>query len=532
MDNPRCFFDIEIGGESAGRIVIELRADIVPKTAENFRQLCTGEAGVGKSGKKLCYKGSIFHRIIPEFMCQGGDFTKFDGTGGESIYGPKFGDENFVLQHDQPGILSMANAGPGTNASQFFMCTVATPWLDNKHVVFGKVIEGMTVVKRMEVCGGRSGKVSRKVQVVDCGQLESKVQMLLKMRLEREEMAQLKAGIKTLDPDEASMQRLAEMRAKLAASSPAGDSVTALDEDLERGAMKKRTGPAPISSIAATLQRLADIQKEAPGDSNAGPSGGDRGGAEADETASAAAAADAPEDQEEEEDMGGDGSVIDPLASMNPRQRKLYELRQKLHESRKANQRANEKEHGGPSKDSDQGPSAQRKWFEDKQKRKAEELERLGLDETHAHRIETAETAELGYNKREKKTPSTFGWDAFNQKTLFGAFEKRQDNVPFNKAEYEAAKAKDPDFYRGADSLSYGKAADLPESNVDRMVNELVGRDKKKTEFSRRRAHNDEDVSYINDRNAHFNKKIERAFGKYTVETKANLERGTALPER
>ena len=172
MANPRVFFDITIGDKAAGRIVFELFADVVPKTAENFRALCTGEKGMGKQGKPLHYKGSRFHRVIQQFMCQGGDFTRGNGTGGESIYGNKFEDENFKLKHTTPGLLSMANAGPGTNGSQFFITTIVTDWLDGKHVVFGKVTEGMDVVKKMEAAGSRDGKTSADVVIADCGELK------------------------------------------------------------------------------------------------------------------------------------------------------------------------------------------------------------------------------------------------------------------------------------------------------------------------------------------------------------------------
>ncbi|CAM9169573.1 unnamed protein product, partial [Ectocarpus fasciculatus] len=156
------FFDITIGGEAAGRIVMKLRADVVPRTAMNFGQLCTGELGYG-------YKDCNFHRVIPGFMCQGGDFTNRNGTGGKSIFGEKFEDENFKLKHTGAGVLSMANAGPNTNGSQFFLCTAKTSHLDGKHVVFGKVTEGMDVVQAIEAVGSQSGTTSKEVLVADCG---------------------------------------------------------------------------------------------------------------------------------------------------------------------------------------------------------------------------------------------------------------------------------------------------------------------------------------------------------------------------
>mmetsp|Transcript_63119 Transcript_63119/g.112174 ORF Transcript_63119/g.112174 Transcript_63119/m.112174 type:complete len:308 (+) Transcript_63119:67-990(+) len=168
--NPRVYFEIAFDGQPVGKIVFELFAHVVPKTAENFRALCTGEMGKGKSGKRLNFMGSVFHRIIPGFMCQGGDFTRGNGTGGESIYGDKFKDENFQMKHTERGLLSMANSGPNTNGSQFFITVAATPHLNGKHVVFGKVISGYEVVQKMERCGSSSGNTSKKVTIHTCGE--------------------------------------------------------------------------------------------------------------------------------------------------------------------------------------------------------------------------------------------------------------------------------------------------------------------------------------------------------------------------
>lgn len=166
------YFDISIGNKALGRLILTLYNDIVPLTAENFRCLCTGEKGIGKSGKPLWYKGSTFHRVIKQFMIQGGDFTAGNGTGGESIYGEKFADENFQIKHEKPFLLSMANAGPGTNGSQFFITTVPTPHLDDKHVVFGEVLSGKSIVRQIEnLPTQQSDKPSKEVTITASGEL-------------------------------------------------------------------------------------------------------------------------------------------------------------------------------------------------------------------------------------------------------------------------------------------------------------------------------------------------------------------------
>jgi cyclophilin family peptidyl-prolyl cis-trans isomerase len=162
-ENPKCFFEITIGGEGGfERVVMEMKEDATPITAANFLALCSHEKGFG-------YKKSIFHRVIPDFMCQGGDFTNHNGTGGKSIYGNTFDDENFELKHAGPGILSMANAGPNTNGSQFFLCTAKTSWLNKKHCVFGQIVSGYSTIKAIESVGHNDGQTAFEVKVVDCG---------------------------------------------------------------------------------------------------------------------------------------------------------------------------------------------------------------------------------------------------------------------------------------------------------------------------------------------------------------------------
>ena len=175
LDNPRVYFDVSIGAQAKGTIVFELFKNVVPRTAENFRQLCTGEKGRGNSGKMLTFMNSMFHRVIPNFMAQGGDFTKFNGTGGESIYGRKFADENFKIKHTEPYLLSMANAGPNSNGSQFFITFEPCNWLDGKHVVYGRVERGQNIVEMMrKTPTDQTDKPRVAIKITKCGQMKLK----------------------------------------------------------------------------------------------------------------------------------------------------------------------------------------------------------------------------------------------------------------------------------------------------------------------------------------------------------------------
>ncbi|KAG8074656.1 hypothetical protein GUJ93_ZPchr0006g41384 [Zizania palustris] len=239
------------------------------------------------------------------------------------------------------------------------------------------------------------------------------------------------------------------------------------------------------------------------------------------------AQAEGGDDADGQEDAGAD----DGYPHMTEKQKKLFELRLKMNEARKANQQAMvaEKKRMEPRTES-RGVSKQ-KWLEDRKKKIGKLLDSNGLDMSKSYMLDTQESAEAKYKKWEKE-PAPYGWDVFNQKTLYDAYKKRTKNMEVDMEAYNRAKEADPEFYRDASSLQYGKVSKVPEGNIDRMVNELKERDEKRKSFSRRRKFNeDKDIDSINDRNEHFNKKVERAFGKYTLEIKNNLERGTALPD-
>ena len=202
MENPRVYMDVSIGNTPKGTIVFELFKNVVPRTAENFRQLCTGEKGRGHSGKNLTFLNSMFHRVIANFMAQGGDFTKFNGTGGESIYGRKFADENFKIRHTEPQLLSMANAGPNSNGSQFFITFEPCDWLDGKHVVFGRVERGQNIVEMMrKTPTDQNDKPRVSIKVTKCGQMKLKTQVASPSPSAQEEKKETSQGPATLQRD-------------------------------------------------------------------------------------------------------------------------------------------------------------------------------------------------------------------------------------------------------------------------------------------------------------------------------------------
>lgn len=472
----RVYLDVAVAKRTLGRVVVVLRDDVVPKTCENFRKLCEGAPGV-----RATYRGTRFHRIIPGFMCQGGDYERGDGTGGQSAFGGKFEDENFVLRHERAGVLSMANAGPNTNGSQFFITNDATPWLDGKHVVFGHVEAGMEVVRAMEGMGNADGKPKKRVHIVDCG---------------------------VLDPEPVE---------------PVGVKGTDRGETQRNNA---GTSDRNVEGVKTTTE------------------GGDNG-PQADPV----------------EERPGEAQEVD-LESMNPRQRKFFELRLKLNQARNLNNKAVVAEKQRSENPGREQAEQKRKvsrgrgtdltmaarmlaclltcflllcnpmqMYEESKKKWQDQLQSAGISSKEAYRLETSEQAERKYKKQKKKDES-FGWDAYNQDSTYRAYEKRVEKMEPDMETYERMKREDGNFYQEKDTLSYGKAPRVPEENVERMVNEFKAVEEKRAKFSRRRAYREnQDIDHINKRNEAFNKKLDRAYGRYTDEIKANLERGTALPD-
>jgi len=455
---PQVYLDVTIGTKPAGRIIFELFTDLTPKTAENFRGLCTGEygnVGMGTRTKQLHYLNSTFHRIVEGFALQGGDITNGDGTGGASIYGPNFADENFNRKHACAGLLSMANRGRNTNSSQFFITLKASPHLDGKHVVFGQVISGMEAVRKIaKVPVDMNDKPKIPVVIVDCGEVGGNRDFLRYDPFQKsivEEQERIKDDIK------AAQKKFIELQK--------GGGVAAQDETKEAE------------------------EKEDEGERRA------------------------PLDEVDDEE------VLAPITAKldEGKRNRLEAIKMKLNEARKMNNQAvleEERKMNDPTYDKVQRA---KKWHE-KKKELLEENEFKGIDEGKDYLSKTAIQAESTLGKRGAKKGETFGWDVFNEDSLFNAYKKRLKAMPHYKEVYDQQK-QDP----------YTDVAPS-EERLQRLVDDLQEQEKKREKFSRRRMfQEDEDIDYINDRNRVYNKKLERAFGKYAADIKLNLERGTAL---
>lgn len=450
---PHVYIDVAIGARPVGRMVFELFTDLTPRTAENFRGLCTGEYGnVGLSAatKKLHYLDSKFHRIIDEFMVQGGDITHGDGSGGHSIYGPIFEDENFQRRHACAGLLSMANRGRNTNSSQFFITLNPCPHLDGKHVVFGQIIHGMDVVRRIAKTPIDANKRPKlQVLITDCGEVGDTKDFLRFDPFKQEELVRLKEinrkNVLSFEerPEPAPEQPEELPRAELTPEEARSLKYKLLEDEIELQAQEE-------------LERIKRI----------------------------------PEDK----------------------YKKLRELKERMKQANKDNLKAVALEENLST-----NPAAVRQLKDQKRQeyrlQQEEDLKFKGIVEK-----EYLNKPAIADATGKRQANQVFGWDVFNEDTLYRAYSKRCKNLPFYKEDYEMQKAH-PD-------LEVEPSAD----KLQKLVEDITQQKEDRKNFSRRKTFDvEEEVTYINERNRIYNKKLERHFKAHAAEIKANLERGTAL---
>jgi len=462
--------DISIGGRGGGRVVFELFYDLTPRTAENFRGLCTGEYGVGRTTKKkMSYQGCSVFRSVKDFMIQAGDFQFNTGDGGESIYGGTFNDEDFSRRHTQAGVLSMANRGRNSNGSQFFITLKRCPRLDGKHIVFGQVVDGMDVIRAIgKVPIDKDERPRVPITIVGCGETGSK-----------------KGN--GADPTLVMGQDIAKLTEEMIPEENAAQKAKAI--------LKGGQGGAAVESLEGGSSRKKDEEDES--------------------------AAMAP--------------------PKNERERRLFELRMRMNQGRVKNSKEvveEQKRNSDPDYAKKQADFRHKRALAedaggDKGKAKGEDAddpsEKPGaVPKGKDYLNDTVEKVEMREAKKKKGNPDAFGWDVFNQDSLYRAHDTRLKHMTFDEKAYTEQKEKVE--AQGDAAMASGFGFQPSEEGKERLQEAMDKMVAKKGDFSRRRLHvAEEDATYVNERNRHFNKKLQRAFGAYTEETRQNLERGTAL---
>ena len=472
--NQKVYLDIIAGTTALGRIEIELFYDITPKTAENFRGLCTGEYGTGKiHKKKLTYKGSRIHKIVENQYIQGGDIIYGNGKGGESIYGEFFKDENFKRRHACAGLLSMGNIGRNTNSSQFIITLRPCPQLDDKHVVFGQVINGMEVVREIGKIPTDANERPRvKILIFDCGDYDTR-------RIHvREDVFK--------------------------------ETIQAIVEDRARKEKVKLLGPEEAEKYKKLKQKSAfDIEQEYPEE----------------DTIKKKESEDDDSEEEEEEDEIDEAEIKKSISNIKNEKDKedfmkqYYLLKSKITEAKNLNNKAVIEENTNVQ-DVDKARKLKRQeWLQEREKTKKKLIEQ-GVPENKLYTLESIHRNELQKEQAMKKAKNeTFGWDVFNNEAYYRAHKKRLRDMPFDKELYEEQ------MKNGIDMSKIDT-----EERKNLLKNDIEQQQEKRNKFSRRRNfYEDQNVDYINERNRKFNKKLERFFGKDCAEIKANLERGTAI---
>ena len=472
--NQKAYLDIIAGITALGRIEIELFYDITPKTAENFRGLCTGEYGTGKiHKKKLTYKGSRIHKIVENQYIQGGDIIYGNGKGGESIYGEFFKDENFKRRHACAGLLSMGNIGRNTNSSQFIITLRPCPQLDDKHVVFGQVINGMEVVREIGKIPTDANERPRvKILIFDCGDYDTR-----RIHL-REDVFK--------------------------------ETIQSILEDRARKEKVKLLGPEEAEKYKKLKQKSAfDIEQEYPEE----------------DTIKKKESEDDDSEEEEEEDEIDEAEIKKSISNIKNEKDKedfmkqYYLLKSKITEAKNLNNKAVIEENTNVQ-DVDKARKLKRQeWLQEREKTKKKLIEQ-GVPENKLYTLESIHRNELQKEQAMKKAKNeTFGWDVFNNEAYYRAHKKRLRDMPFDKELYEEQ------MKNGIDMSKIDT-----EERKNLLKNDIEQQQEKRNKFSRRRNfYEDQNVDYINERNRKFNKKLERFFGKDCAEIKANLERGTAI---